>query len=39
MRNIDKYKKEFDKNRRELLKMGAYVWAGLVILVLLFWLF
>jgi hypothetical protein len=39
VRNLDKYEKEFAKNRKELLKMAAYVWGGLVVLVLLFWLF
>ena len=38
-RNLDKYKKEFEKNRKELLKMSAYVWGGLIILILLFWIF
>ncbi len=35
----DKDKKEFNKNRKELLRMTTYVYGGIFFLILLFWLF
>ena len=38
-RNLDKYKKEFEKNRKELLKMNAYVMGVIFVIVLCIWVF
>ena len=37
-KNLDKYNKEFEKNRRELIKMNMYVLGAIVFIVLIIFL-